>query len=220
MNIKGAALVYLIILILLGGGLLVIYNPLHSGFLQSLSDTYSDNFQPFNNQSNLWQPPKDWKSLDNAGTNLTLKYPSDWTISDDGIISQYPLPLTIDNSKSDQIYNFITIDKHVGAIFNGFYDTDLFEKIYQMKSEDSFKPDVFNQDNKKITKISSGKILSGERFVVFKLESDQILTKQKSEIKAYILKSNSIIILTLSHYNQAGLETFKKIVASVTLNSQ
>lgn len=212
MSIKGSALIYVVILALIAGGLFLYLNPQQLDSIRNISTRL-----PFGKTLTHWSPPKDWSSIDYYNYGLTLKYPPDWIISENEVLSQYPLPSSVSNISNNQVYNYITIKDHTGALFNGIYDIDLFDRIYRSSEGDYFNPETIQQDNKVITKISSGTVASGERFVVFKFESTNIPSNGGSQIQAYILKSNSIIIITLKNYDDPGTETFQKIVASAQL---
>jgi|SRR3989344_163634 len=144
----------------------------------------------------------------NAG--LTLKYPSDW-VSPEGILISEKTFVAGEQDRS-KVYNIIEIHKYPTQLYEGYTNSEWFNKINNLTSPDS------NQRETN-TKLTSGQVTSGESYVVFKNEpSTSFQGGDFKLVKAYILKDQIIYQLTLDLYDNNGLEIFKKIVSSSVIN--
>lgn len=153
-----------------------------------------------------------WKALTTSGINtgLTLKYPSNWVAPENTFISEKSFVAgEQDRSKT---YNIIEIHKYSTQLYTGYTNSEWFDKINGLTEPMG--------DQRAIrTKLASGKVASGESYVIFKDEPSETAQGGVSkQVKAYILKGQTIYQLTLDLYDNNGLEVFKKIVASATVN--
>lgn len=162
------------------------------------------------------EAPSDWQPVDFQSVHLTLHIPPDWSVGENETVSQHPLPIAI---RDDRIYNIISPSTHSGVLIDGYYDQDLFKILYNLKNNEVFEPEYFKQGDSAFTKLSSGKILTGEPFVVVKTgKIDPQNSNQPKIIRAFILKNNTLVILTLSYFNNYGLEMFEKIITFSKFN--
>lgn len=210
MNFKGSIFIYLLLILIVVGAILGWY------FKDSISINSVKNFITSSQVTTINTSEfKNWHEFNNSELGMTLKYPPDWVVSDSGVISQSALPYKINE---EAVYNIIQTSKHLGVLIPGLFDQDLFYKIYDLKTDKAFIPEYFNAENHtQFIKMSSGKILSDEPFVIFTLKADKTSTLGLKKINAFILNSNSLIVLSLSQNDNNGLEIFKKIVASARI---
>jgi hypothetical protein len=212
---KGEVFFYLLIfLLLIGAGLWVIRGNLY--------DLYQNYYQYVlfpnqgENSASKIVPKADtnkWNKVEYSDYHLTLKYPALWTVSGDKKISQFGIPASF----SDQsVLNIITVSSHNGILVDGYYDQDLFYRIYNLEKNGVFIPEANNLQHAKFTKITSGKLTSGQPYVIFKQDRETGLSIPNT-IQAYLLKGDSLIILTLSNYDQSGKSNFAEIVQNASI---
>jgi hypothetical protein len=154
-----------------------------------------------------------WSSIDYPELGLRLKYPPLWTVSSDQKISQFGIPSSYNGSS---ILNIITVSSHRGVLVDGYYDQDLFYRIYNIKVDEAFAPEANNFQHVKFVKLLSGKLSSGQPYLVFRQERDTNYNNPNS-YQAYILKGDTLIILTLSNFDQTGKEMLNQITANASL---
>lgn len=157
--------------------------------------------------------PENWKKVKIAKYNLSLLVPPDWNQVSENSISQYILPLS---PIPQAIYNLIQINSNKGILIDGYYNQDLFNKLYKLPPG---QPDTLDlRSNVTVTVISHGKTLSGHRFVIFKSETISQSTLKVIETKGFIIKNDTLIIFNLLYFNQQGLDTLEKILTYSTVN--
>ncbi len=152
-----------------------------------------------------------WKTFTTAGINsgLTLKYPQEWVTSENMFISEKTF--VAGEQDRSKIYNIIDINKYSTQIYDGYTNSEWFNKINNLTKPISDQREVR-------TKITSGNIASGEPYVIFRDEpSTTAVGDVFKQVKAYILNDQTIYQLTLDLYDDNGLETFKKIIQTATL---
>lgn len=161
---------------------------------------------------NFTEEITNWKTFTTLGINagLTLKYPSNWVTPENIFISEKPFVAgEQDRSKT---YNIIETQKYSTQLYAGYTNSEWFDKIKSLT-------EPISDQRETRTKITSGKVNSGEPYVIFK---DEPSASAQGEIfkqaKAYILKGQTIYQLTLDLYDDSGLETFKKIVLTAVVN--
>lgn len=164
-------------------------------------------------QSPFTDETASWKTFTTSGIDagLTLKYPSNWVIVENAFIAEKSfVPGEQDRSK---VYNIIGIQKYSTQLYVGYTNSEWFNKISNLTEPMSDQREIR-------TKIASGTITSGEPYVIFKDEpSATAKTEIFKQVKTYILKDQTIYQLTLDLYDNNGLETFKKIVATAAISS-
>jgi hypothetical protein len=186
---KGSAFLYLII------GLLILALVILVWDLKAKLDLSSQIISPSPSPTPILMEDttKYWQTFVNKQVGITFKYPPGWDGSNPEVVSQSPNK------------NIISMVKNTGLLYTGFYNDELFNIIYNLKPKESFVRGILNPEKEKITKISSGKILTGERFVIFATDKD---------IKSYILKEKTIYILNLSKFDDLGVEVFENVLES------
>lgn len=163
----------------------------------------SSNDQPINS---------DWKTFITSGINsgLTLKYPSNWVTPEGTFISEKTF--VAGEQDRSKVYNIIEIQKYSTQLYTGYTNAEWFNKINNLTSPESDQRETR-------TKLTSGKITGGEPYVIFKDEpSATAQSGSFKQVKAYILKNQTIYQFTLDLYDDNGLEIFKKIIASAVVN--
>lgn len=152
-----------------------------------------------------------WKSFTSKSRGVSLQYPADWTTSDDEFISQKPFtPGEQDRSKT---YNIIAIQKYSEQIYSGYTNQQWFDKINDLKLNDSY-----SDQRDQLTKLVSGKVTSGESYVIFKDEPSKTFVGSPTyQVKAYVIKGQTIYQFTLDLYDENGLNVFKLILPKVSI---
>lgn len=153
-----------------------------------------------------------WKTFTTSGINtgLTFKYPLNWVTPENTFISEKSF--IVGEQDRSKTYNIIEIQKYSTQLYVGYTNSEWFDKINSLTESMS--------DQRAIrTKITSGKVTSGEPYVIFKDEpSASAQGGIFKQVKAYILKDQTIYQLTLDLYNDDGLDTFKKIIPTAVIN--
>lgn len=169
--------------------------------LKTRLDTFQVSNSPVPVSTPKSDPTKNWKVYTNTELGLSLKYPPNWGVYNDITIAQF------------QRTNIISADKVNIQLVVGYYNIDLFEKLYSLKVGEKVIPG-YSINKQQITKIESGKIKNNERYVMY-----QIINENSSAQAPFsaIIFNDPVIRLTLSSYNDYGLETFKQIVKTATL---
>jgi hypothetical protein len=149
------------------------------------------------------------KTFTSTSRGISLKYPANWITSDDEFVSEKPFaPGEQDRTKT---YNIIEIQKYTEQMYVGYTNAEWFNKVYSSTSS-------IGDQREKRTKITSGAVTSGEQYVIFTNEpSTTAQAEGFKQVKAYILKGQTIYQLTLDMYDQNGLETFKQIIPTATV---
>ncbi len=200
MHTKGSAgiIIYVTLGIMIIGGLIFVWN------LQTRLDTTAIQINKTPVPTQNIDPVKNWKTYINGELGLNLKYPPDWGIYNEITIAQF------------QRTNIISIRKTVNQLFTGYYNIDLFDKLYSLTPDGKFIPEYFNSNQQIIIQIESGKLKDNSRYVIYKNTgiNDQ---SARQPINAFIRFKDEIIQLTLNRYDDYGLETFKLMVRTATL---
>lgn len=150
-------------------------------------------------------PPADWKSTTIPSYGLNLKIPLDWNVDGEHVKSPFSV-------------HVITVSSNSGLLVAGIYNNELFKKAYNRKKGDYFKAKNLDEEVT-LTNIESGEILTGQPYVVVNSQFENIQTQaQISQIKALILKDNSLLIFTLSKQSVEGIEFLRKIMSLASLN--
>jgi len=151
-----------------------------------------------------------WKTFSHKTTGVTLSYPSTWVTPEDNFISEKTfIAGEQDGSKT---YNIIEIYKYATPLYSGYTNSEWFNKIINSKTA--------LVDQREIrTKLTSGTVKSGEQYVIFTDEpSVKAQAGGSKQVKAYILKGQTIYQLTLDLYDKNGLDTFKEIIPTAVVN--
>jgi hypothetical protein len=152
------------------------------------------------------------KTFVTTGINngLTLKYPADWVTPEGMFISEKTF--VAGEQDRNKVYNIIEVQKYATQLYEGYTNAEWFNKVNNLTSPDSDQRETR-------TKLASGKVASGESYVIFKDEPSSTAQGEVfKQVKAYILKDQTIYQLTLDLYDDSGLEIFKQIVASSVIN--
>lgn len=152
---------------------------------------------------------QNWRKFTTADKRVSFYYPPDWYLFEGTYVSQYPY--TPGRSTSD-IYNVISVQEIKNQLQSGYLNDDWFNIIYTAEPDqvitNKFRPNSLIQ----INKVESGKTNQGKKYVIFKeLASPRIL-------KTYLISSPVLYEIDLGSYDQAGFQTFKQILSTVTLN--
>lgn len=151
-----------------------------------------------------------WKTFSSKSRGITLSYPATWIAFDDEFISEKEF-VPGEQSRSE-IYNSIEIQKYKEQIYVGYTNAEWLEKIDRLT-------EPLSEGKLKMTKIASGKIRGGERYVIVKNEpSATAQTEYFDQIRAYILKDQTLYQLTLNSYDVKGLEIFQQIIPTAIIN--
>lgn len=158
------------------------------------------------------QEPPGLKTFQSKSRGITLKYPENWVTSDDEFISE--LPFTPGEQDLTKKYNIIEIQKYSEQIYSGYTNRQWFDQINNLKIGESF-----SDQREQRTKLVSGKVASGESYVIFKDEpSSTFVGSPAHQVKAYIIKQEALYQLTLDLYDEKGLNTFIGIVPTAIIN--
>ena len=171
----------------------------------------------YQNQTKITQTPSAQSSTSNnematwktfIKNDLTLKYPPNWEANE--FISE--VAFTSGEQDKSKVYNIIGINKYPTQLYEGYTNSEWFNKISNLTEPLSDQREIR-------TKIASGNIASREPYVIFKDESSATAKAEIfKQVKAYILKDQTIYQLRLDLYDNNGLEVFKKIVASAVID--
>lgn len=153
-----------------------------------------------------------WKVYTNSQVGITAKYPSDWTVSQSIFISQ--VPFTAGNQDKTKTYNIISFQKYPTQIYEELSNQQLFNKI------NDFDVDQSVTDQRVIkTKLTSGETMTGENYVIFTAKpSSTFVGDSFNQVKAYITKGQTIYQITLDQYDGSGLDIFKQLIPTISIN--
>lgn len=172
---KGFAPILIILLIALGIGGYFIYtnysNNRYKTNIQTQETTSQSTVTPSSSPDS--QEIANWKTYSSSGisSGLAFQYPNNW------------------NQDRFEVHKYTT------QLYEGYTNQEWFNKIKNLKTNESF----IDQREKR-TKLASGNIASGEEYVIFKDEpSDSSQGESSSFIMSYILKSNAIYQITLNY---------------------
>ena len=156
----------------------------------------------------------DWQTYDNTSMPVILKYPGDWYNNGDSI-SQYPFNK---DTLSTRTYNIIRAVEVKNAIYGGYTNQDLVDNLYATKIGGTWVRDYYNASKEGLVVIEKGKLDTGQRYIVYKIDSHDLGSGNALDnIRAVIQKGDAVIQLTLSNYDDTGIEFFKSMVASAKL---
>jgi hypothetical protein len=212
---RGEALLYILIFVLfIGTGLWYI-----RGTLTTLWQNYyqyvlfPDNANKSITKNVQNEDTSKWKSVSYPEFSLTLRYPPLWAVSEDKRISQFGIPSVVSDSSK---LNIIKVSSHQGVLVDGYYDPDLFYRLYNLGNNEPFMPEANNVSKVRFFKIASGRTLTSHPYVVFRTERSPDYPSADI-VQAYILRGHTLIILTLSNYDQTGKDMLIQIAANSSL---
>ena len=149
-----------------------------------------------------------WKTVTLEG--FTIKTPNAWK----GAYGLSEFPFTPGEIDKTKIYNIIETHRYPTQLYTGYTNRQWFDKINSLQINESY-----TDQRDRITKITSGKVASGEEYVIFKNEpSESFPGEPATQLKAYVIKEQSIYQFTLSQYNKNGLELFNKVIPTTIIN--
>lgn len=200
-----------IVLLLLIGGILYLgmrnnpYNKNQNTQQSATSNLTSDSTRSDTSDTD----DDDWKSFAKNTLGIAVSYPPTWVTPENSFISEKQfVPGEQDKSK---IYNIIEIQKYSTPIYAGYTNSEWFDKI------NSSTIPISDQREMR-TKLTSGTVESGEHYVIFTDEPSATAQSEGSkQVKAYILKEQTVYQLTLDMYDQNGLNIFRKIVPTAII---
>ncbi len=205
--VSGFVINFLLIVILIVSVINPIYNLTNSiaGPIPSVSPS-----PEANSIANSDKIGANWKTFTSKSRGLSVQYPPNWVTSYDEFISEIPFtPGELDRSK---IYNIIEIQIYTNQMYEGYTNRQWFTTIANITGTQSDQRD-------KRTNLATGTIASGESYVIFTDEpSSTAITENFHQVKAYIVKNQTIYQFNLQLYNQEGLDIFKEIVPTAIVN--
>ena len=215
MNKTTAAIIILVILLVIGVGVGAFY----FGRLSIKKDEIAQSPSPTPQVSTqaVTLPPttspisSDWKTF-NHYSGVTINYPNNWVTVENEFISE--ITFTPGTQDSRNIYNIIEFTKYeTGPIFVGYSNSEWFDKVNNLTA-----PFIDQKETR--TKIASGKVSSGEPYVIFTDEPNTSIVAAAifKKVIAYILKDEILYQLSLDLYDQNGLENFKKMLPTAKIN--
>lgn len=150
-----------------------------------------------------------WKQFTTADQGLNLLYPPSWYLTQNQYLSQYPYT---PGTTSNDVYNVISVKLATFQLQTSYANQDWVDKVYNSKDGDQLYNEYHSSDQVILTKVSSGKTLKGDKFVLF---TDQ----NSGQMQAYLaINPSQIYQFTLDHYDQNGLNYYKQIIETATTN--
>lgn len=131
---------------------------------------------------------------------LVLKYPPEWTVVNNMYISQKSFD-PYSTSRRSGIYNVIEIHKFTSKLVADQTNKEWFTGI-------TTGPEVVTEQGVTRTVVESGKVETGESYLVTKKQASVAV----DQIRAYIIKAEVLYEIVLSDYDLSGLEYFKLIM--------
>ena len=151
-------------------------------------------------------PTSDWKVFNNIKGGAVYKYPNNWMVINDMYISEKSFDPNSTERKVG-VYNTISLIKYTTKFSN--------EKTNKQWFDDTMNGNEVVVDlGVKRTRLTVGNVSSGEPYFIVRNQAGTAL----DQIRAYSVKDESIYEFILSDYDEKGLNIFKNIIKTVSLN--
>jgi hypothetical protein len=210
---RGFVLIGLLVFVFIVGGGAVIYFYGKDNIKEEIMRVYTI-VAGEDNTENLLAGTEDWPTLNHKPNPLILRFPPTW-VTQEGTVSQYTYNPNVISART---FNIISVIERTDSVYGGYLNEDLFYNVYGLKKGKRFLREYYNPEREFMEHIQSGKIASGEKFVIFKIKQDDQNYDSLSNHRAFILKSSqTLIIMTLSNYDELGENIFTKVVATAKL---
>lgn len=216
MNQKGISwlLIVVLIAVVLAGGyyLGTKRTPILQDVVSKQNPVTYPNSSPKESTSSTTVDTSNWKIYMNSRVGINAKYPSDWVISQYIFISQ--VPFTAGNQDQTKTYNIIAFEKYATQIYEGISNQQLFDKVNNLNVGQSLTDQRVVE-----TKLTAGKVITGESYVIFTTKpSSTYIGESFSQVKAYIVKGQTIYQIILDQYDSNGLSVFEQVIPTVSIN--
>ncbi len=158
------------------------------------------------NSSMISDPTSDWKVFNNIKGGAVYKYPNSWMVINDMYISEKSFD-PYSTERKIGIYNTISLIKYTTKFSNVKTNKEWFDDVANGN-------EVVVDLGVKRTRLIVGNVSSGEPYFIVRNQAGTAL----DQIRAYSVKDESIYEFILSDYDQKGLDIFKNIIKTVSLN--
>lgn len=192
-------LLYLLIFISITAGLVYIWN-----LKQQLDKETPPPVIIRSPQTEVVDPAKYWQTYDEENLGFRFKYPPDWIVDGGSFIYQ------------SRGVNEVSAKKIDGQVYSGYYNLDIFGTIYSLSIGGSLTRSLHNPYGDKIIKLVSGKVKSGQSYVLVR-EEPGTSGANGFKIKGIILNGDHVFIFILTRYTDEGVEVFKDILGTVEI---
>ena len=202
---KGNVFLYILLLIFLVIGLFYIFQ---TKYQLDSTLTQTATYSPAPNDETI-----EWEKLEIKDFRFSIKIPQDWHFSNN-TISLEELPLQINPGRK---YNIIRFTRQSGVIYSGYYVSDIFNVIKNLEVGKEYKRDIFNANDEKFIKVTSGKVNSGQDYIIYKVINNDNDNTDPNISALVLLNGQNAIAFNLTQYTDYGLEYFQKIIPTVEI---
>lgn len=204
---------FLLIFLLIAIAIISVVGWYYRAGLKIVADTLISPYQPLVQKvkppvsSPKPLPPPDWEKINVSSFGLNLNIPADWVFDKNAAVI-----------KSTYGGNSVSISVNSGVLVPTTYNQDLFNKINNLKAGSEFEHQHLDEKIK-FKKIESGKILTGQPYVIFIWDQKNTQTEASVfGVRGFILKDTSLIIFTPNKINDESTELLNKIMSFSSLN--